>query len=114
MLAPFKVGELVFSGAAESDQLLLGSFVSGQTARGLKERSMGILVPGTIAGTLVTVQVKGDQSGFFPLHTGMPSVPVQVLAGSFLPLGFLPLAQTIRVVSDAAEIAGPIIELWMI
>ncbi len=115
MLKPFKVGELAFSGTVDSSELDLVAVVSGATARGLKERSMGILVPsGFSAATKVTIQIKGDQATFFPLHTGMPSVPVEILVGTFLPLGFLPLANKIRAVADAAQAAGPIIELWVI
>lgn len=112
-LAPEKIGTLVFTGAAESSEFLLANGVSGPTARGYKDRSMGVLVP-ALAGTKVTLKIEGDVGGFVALHTGMPSVVVEVLESTFLPLGFLPFGKKLRADSDAAEIAGPVIELWLV
>lgn len=112
-LKPRKIAELTFSGSVNSSTFNLADGVVGETAQGYKNRSLGVLVP-TLVGTKVTLQIKGDQSGFRPLHTGMPSVPVEVLEDTFLPLGFVPLGVSLRAVSDLAEVAGPVIELWLI
>ncbi len=112
-LAPEKIGTLTFSGGVNSSTFPLANGVSGATARGYKDRSLGVLVPG-IAGTKLTLQIEGDVAGFVPLHTGMPSVVVEVLKNTFLPLGFVPFGKNLRGVSDAAEAAGPIVELWLV